>query len=120
MSEHLQNCSSGGVFSVCSGQYLSNVVQGRTRQQVHWQPWFVNGEQSLARVVRSNRQATVTQIARAGFDRKVSEYTKHQSLSCMGLQSGLRMFPGVCLLIWLLLILTEFNQLVKSVKKYLE
>lgn len=28
-SEHFQNCSSFGVFQVCSGQYPSKVVQGR-------------------------------------------------------------------------------------------
>jgi len=48
------------------------------------------GERRLARVVRSNRRATVAQIARevnAGSDRKVSEYTVHHSLLRMGLYS---------------------------------
>ena len=41
-------------------------------------------------MVRSNRRATVAQIAEevnAGSDRKVSEYTVHHSLLCMGLHS---------------------------------
>ncbi|ROL50500.1 hypothetical protein DPX16_2799 [Anabarilius grahami] len=45
----------------------------------------------LALVVRSNRRATVAQIAQevnAGSDRKVSEYTVHHSLLCMGLYSS--------------------------------
>ncbi|KAK3563503.1 hypothetical protein QTP86_030370 [Hemibagrus guttatus] len=41
----------------------------------------------MARVIRSNRRATVAQIAEAvnaGSDRKVSEYTVHHSLLRMG------------------------------------
>ena len=41
-------------------------------------------------MVRSNRRATVAQTAEeinAGSDRKVSEYTVHHSLLCMGLHS---------------------------------
>ncbi len=47
-------------------------------------------ELRLARVVRSNRQVTVAQTAQevnAGSDGKVSEYTVHHSLLCMGLHS---------------------------------
>ncbi|ROL44774.1 hypothetical protein DPX16_18485, partial [Anabarilius grahami] len=46
------------------------------------------GERRLACVVRSNRRATVAQIAHevnAGSDGKVSEYTVHRSLLCTGL-----------------------------------
>ncbi|ROL52036.1 hypothetical protein DPX16_23528 [Anabarilius grahami] len=48
------------------------------------------GERRLGRVVRSNRRATVAQIAQevnAGSDWMVSEYTVHRSLLRMGLNS---------------------------------
>ncbi|ROK23398.1 hypothetical protein DPX16_16442, partial [Anabarilius grahami] len=68
---------------------------GRTvvnRRQGHGRPRLTDarGERRLARVVRSNRRATVAQIAQevnAGSDRKVSEYTVHRSLLRMGLHS---------------------------------
>ena len=47
-------------------------------------------ERRLAHVVRSNRRATVAQIAKevnAGSGRRVSEYIMHRSLLCMGLHS---------------------------------
>ncbi|KAK3514424.1 hypothetical protein QTP70_018247, partial [Hemibagrus guttatus] len=72
-----------GVFPVCSGQYLSKVIQGRNSGELATgRPRLTDarGEQRLARVVRSNRRATVAQIAEevnAGSDRKVSEYTVH-------------------------------------------
>ncbi|ROL54534.1 hypothetical protein DPX16_11709 [Anabarilius grahami] len=61
-------------------------------RQGHGRPRLIDarGERRLARVVRSNRQATVAQIAQevnAGSDRKVSEYTEHHSLLRMGLHS---------------------------------
>ena len=37
--EHLQNCSSCGVFLVCSGQDLSKVVQGRRSGEPTTGPW---------------------------------------------------------------------------------
>ncbi|ROL46976.1 hypothetical protein DPX16_20628 [Anabarilius grahami] len=60
-------------------------------RQGHGRPWLIDarGERRLARVVRSNRRATVAQIAQevnAGSDRKVSEY-RLCSLLCMGLHS---------------------------------
>ena len=53
------------------------------QRQGHGRPRLTDarGERRLARVVRSNRRATVAQIAQevnAGSDRKVSEYTVHQ------------------------------------------
>ena len=62
------------------------------RRQGHGRPRLTDarGEQRLACVVRSNRRATVAQIAQeinAGSDRKVSENTVHRSLLRMGLHS---------------------------------
>ena len=64
------------------------------------------GERRLARVVRSNRRATVAQIAEkvnAGSDRKVSEHTVHRSLLRMGLRSR-RPVEGAhaVLMLWLI------------------
>lgn len=53
------------------------------QQQAHGQPKLTDAreERRLACVVRSNRKATVAQIAKnAGSDKKVSEYTVHHSL----------------------------------------
>ncbi|KAK3535233.1 hypothetical protein QTP70_005025 [Hemibagrus guttatus] len=60
-----------------------------TRRQGHGRPRLTDtrGERRLARVIRSKGRATVAQIAEevnAGSDRKVSEYTVHHSLLCMG------------------------------------
>ncbi|ROL52927.1 hypothetical protein DPX16_8490 [Anabarilius grahami] len=70
------------------GCYRSAVVSiyqkwSVNRRQGHGRPRLIDacGERRLARVVRSNRRATVAQIApevNAGSDRKVSEYTEHQ------------------------------------------
>ncbi|KAK3549760.1 hypothetical protein QTP86_007759 [Hemibagrus guttatus] len=62
------------------------------RRQGHGRPRLIDarGERRLARLVRSNRRATVAQIAEevnAGSDRKVSEYTVYHSLLRMGPQS---------------------------------
>ncbi len=62
------------------------------RRQSHGRPRLIGvlGERRLARVVRSNRRATVAQIdqeVNVGSDGKVSEYTVHHSLLCMGLHS---------------------------------
>ena len=96
-SEHLQNCSSCGAFLVYSGQCLSKVVQGRegtvvNGRQSHRRPRLTDacGEQRLARMVRSNRWATVAQISEevnVGSDRKVSEHTVHRSLLRMGMHN---------------------------------
>ncbi|KAK3522147.1 hypothetical protein QTP70_026962 [Hemibagrus guttatus] len=59
------------------------------RRQGHGRPRLIDarGERRLARVIRSNRQATVAQIVEevnAGSDRKMSEYTVPHSLLRMG------------------------------------
>ncbi|ROL51094.1 Transposable element Tc1 transposase [Anabarilius grahami] len=72
LGQSISKTISCGVFLVCSGQYLSKVVQGRN-----------SGEPAT-------RRATVAQIAQevnAGSDRKVSEYTVHRSLLRIGLHS---------------------------------
>lgn len=68
--------------------------QGRlvNRRQGHGRPRLIDerGERRLARLVQSNRRATVAQIAQevnAGSDRKVSEHTVHRSLLRLGLRS---------------------------------
>ena len=73
---------------------LPKVVQGRKTGEpaTGSDPRLIDarGERRLARVVRSNRRATVAQIAEkvnAGSDRKVSEHTVHRSLLRMGLRS---------------------------------
>uniref|UniRef100_A0AAQ5X0U1 Transposase Tc1-like domain-containing protein n=1 Tax=Amphiprion ocellaris TaxID=80972 RepID=A0AAQ5X0U1_AMPOC len=84
----LVGCSRSSVVSV----YQKWSKEGRVvnRRQGHGRPRLIDarGERRLARVVQSNRRATVAQIAKevnAGFDRKVSEYTVHRSLLRMGL-----------------------------------
>ncbi len=62
------------------------------RRQGHGRPRLIDacGERRLAFVVQSNRRAAVAQIAQevnAVSDGKVSEYTVHCSLMCMGLNS---------------------------------
>lgn len=68
--------------------------QGRllNRRRGHGRPRLIDerGERRLARLVRSNRGATVAQIAQevnAASDRKVSEHTVHRSLLRLGLRS---------------------------------
>ena len=86
----LVGCSRSAVVSIyqkCSKE--GTVVN---RRQGHGRPRLIDarGERRLALVVRSNRRATVAQIAQevnAGSDRKVSEYTVHRSLLRMGLHS---------------------------------
>ncbi|KAK3531776.1 hypothetical protein QTP70_029758 [Hemibagrus guttatus] len=77
----LSEFDEGPNCDVSSGQYLSKVVQGRNSGELTTGPRLIDarGERRLARVVRSNRRATVAQIAEvnAGSDRKVSEYTVH-------------------------------------------
>ncbi|KAF7664142.1 hypothetical protein LDENG_00188010 [Lucifuga dentata] len=93
--EHLQNCSSCGVFPVCSVQHLPKVAQGRKTGELatgSWGPRLIDvcGERRLVRLVRSNRRAAVAQIVEkvnAGSGRKVSEHKVHRSLLRMGLRS---------------------------------
>ncbi|ROL46064.1 hypothetical protein DPX16_1971 [Anabarilius grahami] len=69
----LVGCSRSAVVSIY--QKWSNEGTVVNRRQGHGE------ERRLASVVRSNRRATVAQIApevNAGSDRKVSEYTVHQ------------------------------------------
>lgn len=68
--------------------------QGRlvNQRQGHGRPRLIDecGERRLARLVHSNKKATVAQIAEevnAGSDRKVSEHTVHRSLLRLGLRS---------------------------------
>ncbi|XP_072512438.1 putative high mobility group protein B1-like 1 [Salminus brasiliensis] len=61
-----------------------------SRRQGHGRPKLIDehGEQRLARLVQSHKEATVAEIAEkmnAGHDRKVSEHTVHRSLLRMGL-----------------------------------
>ena len=76
----LVGCSRSAVVSLSN---LSKVVQRSNRRQGHGRPRLIDarGERKLARMVRSNRRATVAQIAQevnAGSDRKVSEYSALQ------------------------------------------
>lgn len=86
----LVGCSRSAVVSTY--QKWSKEGKAVNRRQGHGRPRLIDarGEQKLARVVRSNRRATVAQIAEkvnAGSDRKVSEYTVHRSLLRLGLRS---------------------------------
>ncbi|ROL44000.1 hypothetical protein DPX16_10284 [Anabarilius grahami] len=84
----LVGCSRSAVVSI----YQKRSKEGTVVNRRHGRPRLndARGERRLARVVRSNRRATVAQIAQevnAGSDRKVSEYTVHHSLLRMGLDS---------------------------------
>lgn len=65
VSEHLQNCSSGGVFLVCRRQNLSKVVSGNQQQGVG-QPRLTDAREEQ----RSNAAvAQITKQVNAGSDR---------------------------------------------------
>ena len=86
----LVGCSRSAVVSIYQKWSKEGTVVNR--RQGHGRPRLIDarGERRLARVVRSNRRATVAQIAQevnAGSDRKVSEYTVHHSFLHMGLHS---------------------------------
>ncbi|ROL52875.1 Spectrin beta chain, non-erythrocytic 1 [Anabarilius grahami] len=86
----LVGCSRSAVVSIYQKWSMEGTVVNRL--QGHGRPRLINarGERRLVRVFRSNRRATVAQIAQevnAGFDRKGSEYTEHHSLLRMGLHS---------------------------------
>ncbi|KAK3549112.1 hypothetical protein QTP70_032575, partial [Hemibagrus guttatus] len=76
----LLGCSQSAVVSIYQKWSKEGTVVNR--RQGHGRPRLIDGrgERRLARVIRSNRRATVAQIAEevnAGSDRKVSEYTVH-------------------------------------------
>lgn len=86
----LVGCSRSAVVSTY--QKWSKEGKAVNHRQGRGRPRLIDarGERRLARVVRSNRRATVAQIAEkvnAGSDRKVSEHTVHHSLLRMGLRS---------------------------------
>ncbi|KAK3541582.1 hypothetical protein QTP86_032828 [Hemibagrus guttatus] len=79
----LVGCSRSAVVSIYQKWSKEGTVVNQ--RQGHGRPRLIDvrGERRLARVIRSNRRATVVQIAEevnAGSDRKVSEYTVHDSL----------------------------------------
>ncbi|ROI15445.1 hypothetical protein DPX16_12997 [Anabarilius grahami] len=91
-----QSISKTAALVGCSRSAVVSMYQKWSREgtvvhqrQGHGRPRLIDarGERRLVRVVRSNRRATVAQIApevNAGSDRKVSEYTVHHSLLRMG------------------------------------
>ncbi|ROL53136.1 hypothetical protein DPX16_19790 [Anabarilius grahami] len=84
----LVGCSQSAVVSIY--QKCSKERAVVNQRQGHGRPRLIDacGERKLARVVQSNRRATVAQFAQevnAGSDRKVSKYTVHHSLLRMGL-----------------------------------
>ncbi|KAK3525280.1 hypothetical protein QTP86_024914 [Hemibagrus guttatus] len=80
----LVGCSRSAVVSIYQKWSKKGTVVNQ--RQGHGRPRLIDarGERRLARVVRSNRQATVAQTVaeevNAVSDRKVSEYTVHHSL----------------------------------------
>ncbi|KAK3555625.1 hypothetical protein QTP86_025621 [Hemibagrus guttatus] len=88
----LVGCSRSAVVSIYQKWSKEGTVVNR--RQGHGRPRLIDarGERRPARVVRSNRRATVAQIAEevnAGSDRKVSEYTVHD-----GVVVDLELIPG--------------------------
>ncbi|KAK3557806.1 hypothetical protein QTP86_002693 [Hemibagrus guttatus] len=86
----LVGCSRSAVVSIYQKWSKEGTVVNR--QQGHGLQRLIDahGERRMARVIRSNRRATIAQIAEelyAGSYRKVSENTVHRSLLCMGLDS---------------------------------
>ena len=82
----------------CSQSAVVSFYQKWSKEQQWWNGDRVIGSQGLSMHVgsegwpmwfRANRWATVAQIAEvnAGSDKKVSEYTVHRRLLCMGLHS---------------------------------
>ncbi|CAN9501504.1 unnamed protein product [Ophioblennius macclurei] len=85
----LVGCSRCAVVNVY--QKWSREGEPVNRRQGHGRPKLIDarGERKLARVVRSNRKATVAEIAEklnAHCARKVSEHTVHRSLLRLGLR----------------------------------
>ncbi|KAK3574603.1 hypothetical protein QTP86_011466, partial [Hemibagrus guttatus] len=83
----LVECSRSAVVSIYQKWSKEGTVVNR--RQGHVWPRLIDarGERRLARVIRSDRRATVAQIAEevnAGSDRKVSEYTVHDGFGNAG------------------------------------
>ena len=86
----LVGCSRSAVVSIYQKWSKEGTVVTLQRGHGHQRLIGACGEQRLAHVVRSNRKATVAQIAEevnAGCDGKMSEYTVHWCLLRMGLHS---------------------------------
>ena len=67
-------------------------MQGRTTGQGYGEPRLTDahGEHRLARLVESDRRASLAQVAEKcndGHDRKASEHTVHPSVPCMDMCS---------------------------------
>ncbi|KAK3536469.1 hypothetical protein QTP86_013796, partial [Hemibagrus guttatus] len=87
----LVGCSRSAVVSIYQKWSKEGTVVNQ--RQGHGRPRLIDarGELRLARVIRSNRRATVAQIAEelnAGSDRKVSEYTVHDGSGLFWQQKG--------------------------------
>lgn len=85
----LVGCSRSTVISIY--QKWCKEGEAASRRQGHGRPRLIDalGERRLARMVETDRAATVAQIAEkvnAVSDRKISEYTVHRSLLRMGLR----------------------------------
>ncbi|ROL45968.1 hypothetical protein DPX16_4782 [Anabarilius grahami] len=82
----LVGCSRSAVVSIYQKWFKEGTVVNRRQGHGLLRLIDARGERRLARVVRSNRRATVAQTAQevnAGSDRKVSEYTVLHNLSNM-------------------------------------
>ena len=77
----LMRCSRSAVVSIYQKSSRERTVVNRQQGQGWPRLSDAHGERRLAHVVQSNRQANIIS------DRKVSEYTVHCSLLCMGQQS---------------------------------
>ncbi|KAK3570280.1 hypothetical protein QTP86_017208 [Hemibagrus guttatus] len=80
----LVGCSRSAVVSISIKRSKEGTVMNR--RQGHGQPRLIDarGERRTDRVVRSNRRATVDEIAEevnAGSDRKVLKYTVHDGVN---------------------------------------
>ncbi|KAK3535224.1 hypothetical protein QTP70_004783 [Hemibagrus guttatus] len=94
-----QSISKTAAFVGCSRSAVVSTYQKWSKKgtvvnqrQDHGRPKLIDAheERRLARMIRSNRHTTVAQIdeeVNADSDRKVSEYTVHRSLLCVGLHS---------------------------------
>ncbi|KAK3549271.1 hypothetical protein QTP70_034482 [Hemibagrus guttatus] len=80
----LVECSRSAVVSIYQKWAKEGTVVNQRQGHGRLSLTDERGERRLARVIRSNRRATVVQIAEevnAGSDRKVSEYTVHDGVN---------------------------------------